>query len=122
MTTYEYVVAKLIPDFVKDEPVNIGVLVHEKNSDKSIGRFIDDFSEIKRRNPEININALRRILEGYQGKHEVNSQDYLYRLSKDCIYSLRFTGVCGKKADNPEQAIKELFEEYISIKPTQLSY
>lgn len=115
MQTYEYVVAKFTPDFVKDEPVNIGVIVHEKDSLESFGKFIKNYSEIKKRNPNINIAALDKILEGYRGKHEIDSKDYLYRLTRDCTHSLHFRSVCGKKSFSPENAVEELFNEYISV-------
>jgi len=120
-TTYEYVVAKFTPDFVKDEPINIGVIVHEKSSLESYGKFIDDFSEIKTRNPTVNINALQKIVEGYRGKHEIDSEDYLYRLVKQCVHSLYFKNVCGKKSISYELAAQQLFDEYVSIKPKKVT-
>lgn len=115
-TTFEYVVAKFTPDFVKDEPINIGIIIHEKNSLESYGKFIDNFDEIKNKNPEINVNALQKIVEGYRGKHEIYSEDYLYRLVKNCVHTLHFKNVCGKKAVSSELAVDQLFDEYISIK------
>lgn len=121
MTTFEYAVAKFIPDFVRDEPVNIGVIVHEKGTLESHGKFLKDFSEIKKRNPKVNVNALQKILEGYDGKQKIDSEDYLFRLSRDCQFSLRFTAVCGKKDESPEVAVEKLFDEYISLKPQQIT-
>ena len=121
MQTYEYVVAKYTPDFVKDEPVNIGIIVHEKDTLESYGKFVKDYTEIKRRNPSANVTALDKILEGYRGKHEIDSKDYLYRLTQDCIHSLNFRSVCGKKSLSPEKAVDELFNEYISVDPKSVT-
>ena len=117
MSTYEYVVAKYTPDFVKDEPVNIGIIVHEKNTLEAHGKFIDNFTDIKQRNPKANVNALQKLLEGYQGKHKIDSEDYLFRLAKHCTHSLHFRSVCGKKSLTPDIAVNQLFNEYISLKP-----
>ena len=122
MKTYEYVVARFTPNPVKDEPRNIGVIVVDKNSMKSIGKFIGDdcLTKLKKENPEANVIALDKILDGYRGKHKISSEDYLDRLVKQCVYSLHFKNVCVKDAMTPEKAVKELFEEYISIKPEQI--
>lgn len=121
MTVYDYVIARFIPDFVKDEPVNVGVLVHEKETSEIIGKFIQNYSELKLRNPDVNVNALDKILEGYRGKHKIDSEDYLFRLVKDCKHSLHFKNVCAKNALTPELASEQLFKEYISISPKEIS-
>ena len=120
MPTYEYAVAKFIPDFVKDEPINIGVIVHEKDADVSHGKFIENFDYVKTRNPSANIKALQNIVQHYIGKQKITSPDYMSRLSNDCRYSIQFRVTCSKKADTIDQAVNELFEEYITVEPKQL--
>ncbi len=42
--TYSFVVARFIPDPVRNEPVNIGIIVNDSKTHQSFGRFVEDFS------------------------------------------------------------------------------
>lgn len=123
MNTYEYIVARYLPNPIKDEPKNIGVIVVDKNSMEAFGKFVkgDYLKKLKKENPEANINALDVILKGYRGKQKINSEDYLDRLANQCIHTLHFKNVCVKESVAPEKAVKDLFNEYISISPKQIA-
>jgi len=123
MNTYEYVVARFTPNPVKDEPRNIGIIVVDSNSMKSFGKFVGDdyLTKLKKENPDTNVNALKKILEGYRGEQEIRSENYLDRLANQCVHSLHFKNVCVKAAVTPEKAVEGLFKEYISFQPQQVT-
>ena len=115
MKTFEYTVARFVSDPLRDEPVNIGVIIHESSKKISYGKFLDNFRIFKQRNPKVNCNALQAIVDGYRGENKIDSQDYLTRLWKECIYSLRFTKPQLIEANSTEEALVYLFNDFISI-------
>jgi len=119
MSTFEYVVARYTPDIVKEETRNVGIIVADKGSKTFLGKFIGDecLKELQKQNPGINVLALRKILDTYEGHNKLPSEDYLDALVKDSGHSLQFRSVCTKEALTPGLAVENLFKEYISFKP-----
>jgi len=116
MNSYSFVVARYLPDIVKNEPTNIGIIIHSTKDKTVYGKFIENFRSFSRKYSDTNINFVKDIVEGYRGKNKVDSDDYLLKLSKDFQYNLRFTRPpSGIIAVTPEQALEKLFKQYISI-------
>lgn len=117
MTTFNFIIAKFVPDLVKNEPVNIGVIVNDPISKKSYGRFIENFRKLALRYPDTNINALKVLLDSYRGEHAVTDSSYLEKLYSNSIFQLRFTEPNAIRAGLPSQAVEMLFAKYISVEP-----
>jgi len=115
MTTYNFVVARFIPDLIKNEPVNIGIIVNDSENNKSFGRFVENFRPLISRYRDSNIGALRDIIETFRGDNKLESKKYLEELSKNFQYQLRFTEPRAIKAGMPSQAMELLYNQYISI-------
>lgn len=115
MTTYNFVVARFIPDLIKNEPVNIGIIVNDSENNKSYGRFVENFRPLISRYHDSNIGALKNIIETFRGQYDFESSTYLEKLSKDFQYQLRFTEPRAIKAEQPSQALATLYDQYISI-------
>lgn len=114
MATFSYVVARFVPDMMKNEPVNVGVLVQtEKN--KFSGKFIENFRTLSQRYRNVNIKAIQGILDSLRDDHNAESYDYLSKLAKDFQYQLIFTKPTSIVAGSPQMALNELFESFISI-------
>jgi hypothetical protein len=117
MSAFNFIIAKFIPDLVKNEPVNIGVIVNDPVSKKSYGRFIENFRTLSMRYPDANINALKLLLDSYRGEHAIPDPKYLEKLSSNSVFQLRFTEPNAIRAGLPSQALELLFSKYISIEP-----
>lgn len=114
MATYSYIVARFIPDIVKNEPINIGVLVQsEKN--KVEGKFIENFRSLGQRYKDVNVKALQGILDTLRGEYEVSSYEYLTQVAKDFQYQLVFSKPTSVVAASHKQALEELYNSFISI-------
>lgn len=114
MSNYGFVVAKYVPDIEKFEPVNVGVLV--KTGEKTFeGKFIENFRTLSGRYPDSNINSLKSVVEGFAGKYEVDSKDFLNELSNEYKSHLVFSKPSGIVAGTSKSAINQLFESFISI-------
>ena len=119
MTTYSYVVAKYIPDIVKNEPINVGVLVQsEKNTE---GKFIENFRPLAARYRDVNIKALKGILDSSRGIHEIKSEDHLKKLEADYQFHLVFSEPNGIVAGTPKAALIKLYDKFISVEPKRVS-
>jgi len=114
MATFNFVIAKFVPDLVKNEPVNVGVIVNDSASGKSFGRFVENFRTLGSRYPDSNINALKIMLDSYRGEYQTNDE-YLKKLSKDSQFQLRFTEPNAIRSGIPSTALELLFEKYIGV-------
>lgn len=116
MTTYSYVIARFVPDMVKNEPINVGVLLQSDNK-KIEGKFIENFRTLAMRYHDVNVKALQGIFDSFRGSHEVNNYDHLEKLSTDFQYQLLFTRPTAIVAGTPQQAMEKLYEKFISVEP-----
>ena len=116
MGTFNFVIAKFVPDPVRNEPINVGVIVNDSSSGRSCGRFIENFRILAGRYPDSNVAALKTILASYRGRYPTKD-GYLTKLSKESAFQLRFTGPNAIRSDALQTAADTLFEKYISIQP-----
>ncbi len=122
MTSYNFIIAKFVPDIVKNEPVNIGIIIHSPEEKTSYGRFIENFRPLSGKYHNFNVSLLKDVLEGFRGKYKVDSLNYLEELTNNFSYHLVFTQPSGIIAGTPEQALNKLYEEYISIEVKKIMH
>ena len=116
MNTLNFVVARFVPDLVKNEPINVGIIVNDPKTNKSQAKFIENFRPLSSRFPDSNIGALKDVIETFRGEYEFDSK-HIRDLSKSFHYQLRFTESRAVKANHSLQALKSLYKQYISIEP-----
>jgi len=121
MATYSYVVAKYIPDIVKNEPVNVGILV-QSGENAIEGKFIENFRPLAMRYRDVNIKALKGILDSSRGVSNVKSGDHLKKLEVDFQYHLIFSEPNGIVSGTPKQALAKLYDMFISIEPKRTTH
>ena len=115
MPMYNFLVARFVPDLVKNEPVNVGIIVNDKSKKKTHGRFIENFRPLAGRYRNSNINALKEIIDSFRGDLANPSENNLKALSENFHYQLRFTEPRAIKAGSHDAAVASLFDQYISI-------
>lgn len=115
MPTFNYVIAKFVPDLVRNEPINIGVIVHDSKNKIATGKFIDNFRALAQRYHNVNVSALKGILSSFTGSYKIDSANYLSKLGKEFQYQLVFAEPSGIVAGTPEQALSEIYGRFISI-------
>jgi len=116
MSTYAYSIARFVPDLIKNEPINIGILVQSLDNLTLQGKFIDDFTSLRRRFSESNIAALKTVIEGFRVKKNIDSKNFLFELSSNSNHNLRFTEPGALISGTSEIAIDELYQRYVGIK------
>ncbi len=119
MTWLTYSVVKFVPDPVKDERVNIGVIVSDDERQFAT-KFIDNFELLKERYSILGIDLLKSIVSSY----DVNLRDRkrsLEDLHKSSLKNNRIW-VESPRATNSasiEEAVSEIYSQMISIPEKQ---
>ena len=112
MTVFGFVVARFVPDLVKNEPVNVGILARDSETGETDGRFIDDFRALSKRHPEANIGALKEVLGSFSA--DVGTpEDYLEDICRNNACQLRFTEPRAVESGRVADAVQALYARYV---------
>lgn len=112
MPVFSFVVARFVPDLVKNEPVNVGIVVRDSETGDTDGRFIDDFRALSKRHPESNIGALKEVLGSFSA--DVGTpENYLDEICRNNAYQLQFTEPRAVQSDRVADAVETLYARYL---------
>jgi len=114
MVRYQFSTVKLIPDFAKDEPVNIGVILYNKEENKAYPKFTRNWKVVSDRTGIDRLPNLKQIIKI---KTMVTEDDYLTKLShKEFQDNLIITPPKTVSVlEHPQETLETLFETQISI-------
>lgn len=113
MPMFSYVVARFVPDLVRNEPVNVGIMVRDSGTGGVRCRFTDDFPALEKRHPEANIRALKVVLEAFGNADGQTSAGYLESVRRNNIYQLQFTDLRAVESDQISEAVQTLYATYV---------
>ncbi len=113
MLGFKYSVIRYVNDIVKDEAINIGIIINENNTQTFTSKLIEDLDVIKKIHKTANIAPIIDIVETLRKEHE--SEYTLSTLSKKFQYQLRFTEPRAIIASDAHKALDDLYGKYISI-------
>jgi hypothetical protein len=112
----EFFLLRYVPDAVKDEFVNVGVVLYENGGGWADVRFTKDWKRVRCLDPEADVEMLEglereikeRILEG------ASSQEWLLKRMEDTFSNaIRLTPAKAVLADSPQEEIGRLAEMYL---------
>jgi len=112
----EFLLLRYVPDAVKDEFVNVGVLLYESGGGWADVRFTRDWKRVKCLDPDADVETLEglereikeRMLEGPSG------QEWLLKRMEDSFSNaIRLTPSKAVLADSPQEEIGRLAEMYL---------
>jgi Protein of unknown function (DUF3037) len=112
----EFLLLRYVPDAVKDEFVNVGVLLYESGGGWADVRFTRDWKRVRCLDPEADVETLEglereikeRMLEG------ASSQEWLLKRMEDTFSNaIRLTPAKAVLADSPQEEIGRLAEMYL---------
>lgn len=111
-----YSVIRYVPDPVRDEAVNVGVIM--RSEEKSSGKpefyykVVEDYSKF-RRVPAVSLlkEAVRKLVSEYKPTETLQS------LSKRMEHKIRLTEPRAILVDNADGSIKQLFDSFVSMLP-----
>lgn len=121
----KYAVVRFIPDLIRDEPINIGVIVHDPKEKLTDCKF--DSSKIRKieRKPEFeffkdileefyeNFSLDKRILSEFADA-DFDNPKLLDQYSSHYCNQIQFSNVRAFYCDNVTNAVEKVFNEYVA--------
>jgi hypothetical protein len=121
MIPCRYLVVKYVEDDIRDEPINIGIILRSQNDRKTIFKFISCYRKLGIKREEIVF--IKKVLNKIHNKiSESNDKDILNKISSKSIGKIKFTESRGLLTENLDREIISLFERYISIEKPKKIY
>ena len=115
MPVFSYVVARFVPDMVKNEPVNVGIMVQDSQTGLVKSRFVKNFRTLAYRHPETDIWALEEIVGAFDRADGPESDGYLRRVHDHNKHNLRFTEPRAAESNRIADAVQTLYFRYVGI-------
>jgi hypothetical protein len=127
---FKYSVVRYVPSVVRDEAINLGVLLETDNPPGLYLRFLGAMSRVRRRHPDANLLALRHLSEHFQKlEHEADPDqpvfdfakspgvtlDILHKGSVDTTFQV--TAPRATVGDDPIAELDEVFELFVAETP-----
>src|SRR5438445_6119114 len=76
---FKYSVVRYVPSVIRDEAINLGILLETDNPPGLYLRFLGSMSRVLRRYPDANLVALRHLSEHFQKlRHEVDPSQPIF--------------------------------------------
>lgn len=114
-----YIVARYVEDDVRDEPINLGVILQSQRDYEVTFKFITDYS-YKALATSVNVNRslLTQILKNIENEisKSESQESILNELISKHSGKIRFTEPRGTLAEDLEEEMYSLFDRYVSIK------
>ena len=114
MTKYQFSTVKLIPNLVRDESVNIGVILYDSEKNRAYPKFTKNWKEVSNRTDVEHLPDLSKILNIKTIKTD---NDYLDSLSskkfQDSLIITKPKSI--SLIETPHQTLEMLFETQISL-------
>ena len=114
MGTYSYIVSRFVPNQIRDEAVNIGIIVVDPDTGKTAHRFMDNLRGLKPRCPGANLRGLANIVGSIQVGDMPGGVDALERLADRHVYTLQFTSPRAVTAPTKKDALRMVYDIYVS--------
>ncbi|MGH9431812.1 MAG: DUF3037 domain-containing protein [Terriglobia bacterium] len=111
-----YFLVRYVPDSVRNESINIGLLLHSPEEQYLGALFTDDWRRVKRFHTQADLRLLRSLQEHFEAEiddHEGRLDDYL-RLLQDSLSNLiQLNPPRSCFLDDPQTQIEDLFFRYV---------
>jgi hypothetical protein len=123
---FEYRILRYMPNQLRDEWVNIGVLLQETSGARRAMRLIEEpaeFARVRRVHPEADENLLRSLYPEFDARLRASVKDvelYLEKLDQNLSTVLQFSPPKGLLADNFDAELDRLTAEYAGLDARQV--
>ncbi|HET9742611.1 MAG TPA: DUF3037 domain-containing protein [Terriglobales bacterium] len=112
----EFFLLRYVPDVVKDEFVNIGVLLLSPDENFAQVRFMRDWSRVRCLDPGVDLESLQGIEADIQDQFRAATQspaDSIARLRETLSNSLQITNSKPLLSESPQQELQRLAGAYL---------
>lgn len=111
----KYIIAKYVDDEIRDEPVNVGVIIQSQENYEILSKFVTDYRSWKLKNASAESNTLLRemLMKIKEDVSSANQNEVLCKILSKYGGKLRFTEPRGTLALNLVDETESLFDRYI---------
>jgi len=117
---FQYRILRYMPNSLRDEWVNIGVLLQETSGTRRAMRLIEDpaeFARVRRVHPEADENLLRSLYPEFDARLRASVADierYLEKLDQSLSTTLQFSQAKGLLADNFDVELDRIYRQQVT--------
>jgi len=110
-----YRVVRYVPNLVRDEWVNIGVILFDPASGQVLRRMMEepDFERLHRRYPQTDEKLLRRLPEEFEAQFAERPLEQLDRLSKTLATTVQLSPQTGLLSEDLEAELDRLYHDQV---------
>ena len=120
MKICNYVIIKYVADEVRNEPINIGIIIREKNTGRFHKKFYQDLEQILIREPNANTELIREFINS-MNKLDVLDEKSLNEMVNNFVHQIQFSDVMGTECDNIEDQLETLYKRFMSLNDTKIN-
>lgn len=121
MGAYSYTVSRFVPDPIRNEPVNIGVVVVDPDTGEAAHKFTSSLDSLKTRCPGADIDTLSGVVRSIKVGNMPGGTDDLAGLAKRHRNLLQFTPPRAVEAPTLDGALQRAFDMYVHQAATATS-
>lgn len=114
MSLCEYVVVRYVQDEIRDEAINIGIILRDSTSGSIYTKFYKSMNQLLIRKPDANIDLISDYLESIE-TIKSSDKEYLKSVSENFSHQIQFSEVMGTKCSDPEDQVKKLYKRFVSL-------
>src|SRR6185437_6000992 len=114
-----YHVVRYTPNLVRDEWINIGILLFDPSSGRVLRRLIEEpgeFARVRRLHPAADEDLLRRLPEDFERQFSLdpgNAPAYISRLDQALSNAVQLSPQKGLLAEDMEAEIDRLYRDHV---------
>ena len=114
MSLCEYVVVRYVQDEIRNEPVNIGVILRDSNSGSIFTKFYKRMNQLLIRKPDANVDLIYDFIESIQAI-KLSDEEFLKDIAENFSHQIQFSEVMGTKCSKPQDQMRILYKRFVSI-------
>lgn len=114
----QYSIIRVVPDPVRDEPVNVGVLIHDPSGGAVGVRVLHDLGRIRTYTGEdVDLSAVGLALDALEGMSEEPQRrtGFLDELGRQYTKLIQLSPASGTLASSLEAELDALYERFVSL-------
>ena len=120
MTNCEFFLIRYVPDLIKNEPVNIGLVMLDSDGGERFAgvRFASNFDRVRCLAANADLEMIQALSEDIRQKlASASDRQQMLRIIQDFSNTLQISETRGCQTESPQQEIEKLAELYLESVP-----
>ena len=120
MTNCEFFLIRYVPDLIKNEPVNIGLVMLDSEGGNGFAgvRFASNFERVRCLDANADVEMIHALAEDIRQKLATAANRHeMLRIMQDFSNTLQISETRGCQTDSPQQEMEKLAEMYLESMP-----